>query len=152
MKTQNPLTRLTLLVAVLLTIGVARAHADILPGVRISFAPVGLTIDQTARLNLLNIGVPNGILVSWRFIDANGVTLAQATIVLPMGKIVSVDYRQHGIPLPPQPDLPEESRAEVRAQVDIISAGIPSESIRRSLEIFSNDTGTTTICMSGADL
>ena len=152
MKTQNPLTRLTLLVAVLLTIGVVRTQADILPGVRISFAPVGLTMDQTARLNLLNIGAPNGMLVSWRFIDANGVALAQSTIVLPMGKIVSVDYRQHGIPLPPQPDLPEQSRAEVRAQVDIISAGIPSESLRRSLEIFSNDTGTTTICMSGADL
>jgi hypothetical protein len=152
MKTQNPLTRLTLFVAVLLTIGLARAQADILPGVRIRFAPVGLTMDQTARLNLLNIGAPNGMLVSWRFIDANGVTLAQSTIVLPMGKIVSVDYRQHGVPLPPQTDLPEQSRAEVRAQVDIISAGIPSESLRRSLEIFSNDTGTTTICMSGADL
>jgi hypothetical protein len=152
MKTQNPLTRLTLLVAVLLTIGVARAQADTLPGVRISFAPVGLTMDQTARLNLLNIGAPNGMLVSWRFIDANGVALAQSTIVLPMGKIVSVDYRQHGVPLPPQTDLPEQSRAEVRAQVDIVSAGIPGESLRRSLEIFNNDTGTTTVCISGADL
>jgi len=152
MRTQNPLTRLTLLLAVLLTIGAAGAQADILPGFRISFAPIGLTMDQTARLNLLNTGVPNGMLISWRFIDTNGATLAQSTAVLTMGKIVSVDYRRHGVPLPPQTDLPEQGRAEVRAQVDIVSAGIPSESLRRSLEIFSNDTGITTVCMSGADL
>jgi len=137
---------------VLLTISAARAQADILPGVRISFAPVGLTMDQTARLNLLNTGVPNGMLVSWRFIDANGATLAQSTIVLPMGKIVSVDYRRHGVPLFPQNDLPEQSRAEVRAQVDIASSGIPSDSLRRSLEVFNSDSGITTVCMSGADL
>jgi hypothetical protein len=152
MKTQNPLTKLSLLLAVLLTIGAVRAQADILPGVSISFAPVGLTMDQTVRLNLLNIGVPNGMFVSWRFIDANGSTLAQSTIVLPMGKIVSVDYRRHGDPLPPQTDRPEQNRAEVRAQVDIVSAGVPSESLRRSLEIFNNDTGETTVCTGGGGL
>jgi hypothetical protein len=150
MKNQNPLTKLTLLFAVLLTLGAARAQADILPGVRISFAPVGLTMDQTARLNLLNIEVANGMLVSWRFIDANGVTLAQSTVILPLGKIVSVDFRRHGDPLPPNPDPAEQIRAEVRAQVDIVSAGVPSESLRRSLEVFNNDTGTTTVCMGGA--
>jgi len=102
MKNQNPLTKLTLLFAVLLTLGAARAQADILPGVSISFAPVGITMDQTARLNLVNVGVPNGMLVSWRFIDATGFTLAQSAVTLPLGKIVSVDYRRHGSPLPPK--------------------------------------------------
>ena len=96
MKNRNPLGKLTLLFAVLLTLGAARSQADILPGVSITFAPIGLTMDQTARLNLLNIGVPNGMLVRWRFIDATGLTLAQSVVTLPMGKIVSVDYRRPG--------------------------------------------------------
>ena len=149
MKNRNPLSKLTLLFAVLLTLGAARSQADILPGVSITFAPVGLTRDQTARLNLLNIGVPNGMLVSWRFIDATGLTLAQSVVTLPLGKIVSVDYRRNGNPLPPNTDPPEQIRAEVRAQVDIVNPGVPSESLRRSLELFNNDTGATTVCMGG---
>ena len=144
MRNQNPLTKLTLLFAVLLTLGAVRAQADILPGVTISFAPVGITMDQTARLNLLNIGVPNAMLITWRFIDASGLTLTQSAVTLPLGKIVSVDFRRPGSPLPPNaPDL-------IRAQVEIVNAGIPSESLRRSLEIFNNDTGATTVYMGGA--
>src|SRR5438270_7025236 len=143
MKNRNPLSKLTLLFAVLLTFGAARSQADILPGVSITFAPVGLTMDQTARLNLVNIGAPNGMLVSWRFIDAAGFTLAQSVVTLPLGKIVSVDFRRPGDPI--------QSRAEVRAQVDIVSAGVPSESLRRSLEVFNNDTGVTTVFMGGAN-
>jgi hypothetical protein len=148
MKRRNPLTKLTVLLAVLLTLGAARVQADILPGVTIGFAPVGITMDQTARLNLVNIDVPNGMFINWRFIDASGLTLAQSTVMLPMGKIVSVDFRRPGVPLPP--NTPDLIRAEVRAQIQIVSAGIPSESLRRSLEVFNNDTGATTVCMGGA--
>jgi hypothetical protein len=146
MKNRNRLTRLTLLLAVLLTLGAARAQADILPGVRINFAPVGLTMDQTARLNFVNIDVPNGMLIQWRFIDAKGLTLAQSVVTLPLGQTVSVDFRRPGAP----GEQPTQIRAEVRAQVDIVSAGIPSESLRRSLEVFNNDTGATTVFMGGA--
>ena len=150
MKNRSPLSKLTLLFAVLLTLGATQSEADILPGVSVTFAPVGLTMDQTARLNLVNIGVPNGMLVSWRFIDATGLTLAQSVVTLPLGKIVSVDYRRNGNPLPPNTDPPEQIRAEVRAQVDIVNPGVPSESLRRSLELFNNNTGATTVCMGGA--
>jgi hypothetical protein len=150
MKNQNPLTKLALLLAVLLTLGAARAQADILPGVSIGFAPVGITMDQTARLNLVNIDVPNGMFINWRFIDASGLTLAQAAVMLPMGKIVSVDFRRPGGPLPP--NTPDLIRAEVRAQVQVVNPGIPSESLRRSLEVFNNNTGATTVCMGGAAL
>jgi hypothetical protein len=150
MKNQNPLTKLALLLAVLLTLGAARAQADILPGVSIGFAPVGITMDQTARLNLVNIDVPNGMFINWRFIDASGLTLAQAAVMLPMGKIVSVDFRRPGGPLPP--NTPDLIRAEVRAQVQVVNPGIPSESLRRSLEILNNNTGATTVCMGGAAL
>ena len=149
MKNRNPLTKLTLLFAVLLILGPARVQADILPGVSISFAPVGLTMDQTARLNLVNTGVPNGMLINWRFIDASGLALAQSLATLPLGKIVSVDFRRPGVPLPPNTDPPDVLRAEVRAQVDIVSAGIPSESLRRSLEVFDTSSGATTVFMGG---
>jgi hypothetical protein len=141
MKNRNPLTKLTLLLAVLLTLGAARAQADILPGVSIGFAPIGLTMDQTARLNLVNIGVPNGMLITWRFIDASGFTLAQSSVILTLGKTVSVDFKRQTGP------GPTYLRAEVRAQVDIINAGVPSESLRRSLEVFNDNTGATTVFM-----
>ena len=146
MKKLNAITKLTLLLAVLLSLGAARAQADILPGVRISFAPVGLTMDQTARLNLVNNGVPNGMLISWRFIDASGNRLAQSSATLPLGKIVSVDFSRPKLPGEP----PTQIRAEVRAEVDIINPGVPSDSLRRSLEVFNNDTGATTLCMGGS--
>jgi hypothetical protein len=146
MKNRNAVTKLTLLLAGLLSLGAARAQADILPGVRINFAPVGLTMDQTARLNLVNNGVPNGMLISWRFIDASGNALAQSSATLPLGKIVSVDFSRPKLPGEP----PTLIRAEVRAEVDIINPGVPSDSLRRSLEVFNNDTGATTLCMGGS--
>ena len=54
MKTRNLLTKLPLLFAVLLTLGVARAQTDILSGVTTGFAPIGSTKDQTAWLNFVN--------------------------------------------------------------------------------------------------
>ncbi|PYL08989.1 MAG: hypothetical protein DME33_05350 [Verrucomicrobia bacterium] len=104
-------------------------------------------MEQTARLNLVNVGVPNGMLITWRFFDANGLTLAQSTVTLPLGKTVSIDYRRH---LDPLPDSPVQIRAEVRAQVEIVMPGIPSENLSRSLEVFDNNTGATTVYMGGA--
>jgi hypothetical protein len=114
-----------------------------LPIASIGFAPVGLTFGQTARLNLVNMDVANGITVSCRFIDAGGVTLAQSVTTLSLGKIASVDFQR--------PYLPGESpgllRAEVRAQIDIFTYGVSSNSLRSSLEIFDNSTGATTVYM-----
>ena len=121
---------------------------NILPLASINFAPVGLTFGQTARLNLVNMDVANGITVSCRFIDAGGVTLAQSVTTLSLGKIASVDFQR--------PYLPGESpgllRAEVRAQIDIFTYGVSSNSLRSSLEVFNNDSGATTVLMGGAGL
>ena len=151
MKQQNRLIKLTLLFAAFLTLGVTQAQADILPGVSIGFAPVGLTMNQTARLNLVNIGVPNGILITWRFMDASGAvaTKTQEQLFLPFGKIVSVDFKRHTDPLA-KTDPPTQLRAEVRAQIEILTPRVPSESLGRSLEVFNNDTGATTVYMSVA--
>ncbi len=136
MKKRNPLSKRAVLFAVLLTFGAATARANVLPVASISFASVGLTMDQTAQLNLVNTSEPGGILVYWRFIDANGLVIAGATVTLPLGRIVSVDYARQGGLL----------RAEVRAQVDLFTSG----SLRASLEVFNNDTGATTVFMGGA--
>ncbi len=145
-KNRNQLTKLTLLLAVLLTLGAARAQADIITGLKIAFAPIGMTMDQTARLNVVNVGLPNDMRIHWRFIDANGLTLAQSVVTLPLNQIISFDFGRQGGP----EEILKTLRAEVRAQVDIVDAGIPSESLRRSLEVFNNDTGATTVFMSGA--
>src|SRR5437016_13144696 len=71
---------------------------NILPLASISFAPVGLTFGQTARLNLVNMDVATGITVSCRFMDASGVTLAQSLTTLSLGKIASVDLSRGGPP------------------------------------------------------
>jgi hypothetical protein len=78
-------------------------------------------MEQTARLSLLNADVPNGILVTWRFIDASGFTLAQSTVSLTTNKITSVDFRRRSDPLPSNADPSVLIRAEVRAQVEIIT-------------------------------
>src|SRR5215470_6415431 len=138
MKKPSPLTKRALLFAVLLTFGAATARANVLPLASIGFAPVGLTMGQTAQLNLVNTSAPSGILVNWRFIDANGLVIAQSTVTLPLGTTVSVDYTRQGGLL----------RAEVRAQVDIFTS-VSAKSLRASLEVFDNVTGVATVCMAG---
>src|SRR5262245_26092802 len=93
--------------------------------IRISFAPVGLTPNQTARLNLINTNVANGIAVSCRFMDAKGVILAQSYAMLEIGKIVSVDFKRQSDLLPGA--VPEQLRAEVQVQLDIYTYGAESE-------------------------
>ena len=129
--------------------GVAQSGmpADIVPVVKINFAPVGLTATQTARLNLVNMDVPNGISVNCRFIDASGLTLAQSVTTLSMGKTTSVDYKRQTNALPGE--SVEQLRAEVRVQLDILTYGVSGDSLRRSLEVFDNNTGATTVYMGG---
>ena len=117
---------------------------NILPIASMSFAPVGLTFSQTARLNLVNMDVANGIIVSCRFIDAGGVTLAQSVTTLLLGKIASLDFKRGD---PPPGESPALLRAEVRAQIDIFTYGVSSDSLRSSLEVFDNNSGATTVYM-----
>jgi len=123
---------------------------DILPAVSINFAPVGLTMAQTARLNLVNINVPNGITVNCRFVDAGSNTLAQSAVTLSMGKITSVDFKRHQDPLPGA-ESPGPLRTEVRAEIEIVTAGVSNDSLRRSLEVFDTVGGMTSVFMGSAN-
>jgi hypothetical protein len=123
-----------------------RTPADVLAVASISFAPIGLTLNQTARVNLLNTDVGNGITVSCRFIDASGSTLAQSVITLSMGKTTSVDYKRQSSAAN---EAAVQLRAEVRVRLDILTYGVASDSLRQSLEVFDNNTGETTVYMAG---
>jgi hypothetical protein len=99
-------------------------------------------MNQTARVNLVNLGVANGMLIRWSFIDATGLILAQSTAILQMGKIVSVDFKRQG-PI-------SQVRTELQAQVEILTPEVPSQSLRLSVEVFNNNSGATTVCMGAA--
>jgi len=118
---------------------------NILPIATISLAPVGLTIAQTARVNLVNINVANGITVSCSFIDASGNTLAQSVTTLSLNEIKSFDFQRGDEP----GDSPQQVRAEVRVQLDIFTDGVSSDSLHRSLEVFDNSSGATTVYVGG---
>ena len=118
---------------------------NILPIATIRLAPVGLTIGQTARLNLVNMNVANGITVSCSFIDASGNTLAQSVTTLSLNEITSFDFKRGDAP----GELPQELRAEVRVQLDIFTDGVSSDSLHRSLEVFDNSSGATTVYIGG---
>ena len=79
--------------------------------------------------------------------DAKGGILAQSSTMLGVGKIVSVDFKRHSDWL--AKELPKQLRAEVQLQLDILTYGVPIESLRRSLEVFNTNTGETTVHMGG---
>lgn len=91
------------------------------------------------------MNVANGITVSCLFMDATGDILAQSSTTLGTGKIVSVDFKRPSAP----GESPVQLRAEVQVQVDIITAGVPSDGLRRGLEVFNNYTGETTVYIGG---
>lgn len=118
---------------------------NILPIATIRLAPIGLTVGQTARLNLVNMNVANGITVSCSFIDASGNTVAQSLTTLSLNEITSFDFKRGDAP----GDSPQQLRAEVRVQLDIFTDGVSSDSLHRSLEVFDNSSGATTVYIGG---
>ncbi len=116
---------------------------NILPIATIRLAPIGLTIDQTARFNLVNMNVANGITVSCNFIqcEARRIRLPNSLTTLSLNEITSFDFKRgHALG-----ESPQQLRAEVRVQLDIFTDGVSSDSLHRSLEVFDNSSGATTV-------
>ncbi len=134
MKTRTSLILSTFILA-FLTLGAMQAQAFI-----IDWRPVGITFGQTARLTFADIGETRGFIVNWRFIDANGVTVAQSErpVTVPFGKMVSVDLDGDTL-------TRTEARVQIRAEVEVLTPGNPEKNLSTSLEIFDNDTGKTTV-------
>ena len=91
-------------------------------------------------LTFANIGETRGIIINWRFIDADGeiVATSERTITIPFGKMVSVDLDRNTLPRP-------EARVQIRAEVEVLTHGNPRNDLSTSLEVFDNDTGKTTV-------
>jgi hypothetical protein len=124
------------LVAAFLALAATRAEAFIIVNYGQS---IGITFGQTARLNFANIGEVNGIIINYRIIDADGVTLAQSErpLTIPLGRIVSVDLDRDTLPRT-DPRIQIRAEFEVRTRTDLAN-------LRTSLELFNNDTGRTTL-------
>lgn len=134
MKTRTSIILSTFTLA-FLALGVMQAQAFV-----IDWRPVGFTRGQTARLTFANIGETHGIIINWRFIDADGeiVATSERTITIPFGKMVSVDLDRNTLPRP-------EARVQIRAEVEVLTHGNPRNDLSTSLEVFDNDTGKTTV-------
>ena len=123
-----------ILVAAFLALVATRADAFVIYG-----RSVGIAIGQTARLNFANVGEVNGIIINYRIVDADGVTLAQSErpVTVPVGKIISVDLDRDTLP-GSDPRIQIRVEFEVRTRTDLAN-------LRTSLELFNNDTGRTTL-------
>ena len=122
------------LVAAFLALAASRAEAII-----INYFPVGISLGQSARLNLANIGETRGIIINYRFLDSDGVVIAQErALSVPLGEMVSVDLNRDVLSR-------TEPRIQIRAEVEILSSGNPRQTLRQSLEVFDNATGKTTV-------
>src|SRR5262245_32875072 len=126
MKTRKTGNVVVALMAAFFTLAATRSDAII-----VNYLPVGVTLGQTARLNFLNIGMTRAIIVDYRFLDADGNVLAQSNehLLLPMGRIVSVDLNRDTIPH-------ESNRIQIRIEVTI---GDPNlRYLRTSTEVVNN--------------
>jgi hypothetical protein len=126
-----------MLIALLLSflaVGASKVEAFV-----IDWRPVGITFDQTARLTFANIGEARGIVIDWRFIDADGTIIARSEpLTIPVGKMVSVDLDRDTLNR-------NEPRVQIRAEVQVLTPGNPRNDLSMSLEVFDNDTGKTTV-------
>ena len=135
MKTRISLILSTFILA-FLTLGAMQAQAIII----INSRPVGITLGQTARLTFAGIGETRGFIVNWRFIDADGVTVAQSErpLTVPLGQMISVDLDRDALGR-------TDPRVQIRVEVEVLTPGNPDKNLFTSLEVFDNDTGKTTV-------
>ena len=134
MKTRTSSVLIALVLS-LLTLGASKAQAFV-----INWRPVGITLGQSARLTFANTGETRGIIINWRFIDADGVIVARSEqpLTIPIGRMISADLDRDTLPR-------NETRVQIRAEVQVLIPGTPRNSLSMSLEVFDNDTGKTTV-------
>jgi len=117
------------------------------------FGMVGVADGQTARLNLVNVGVPDpttGIppgpcRARLQFVDADGGVLAARGVAPEAGHSTFLDFTPSFIPIDTNGAV-APLRAEIRAVVLSDSAAPPGP-CRLTLEIFDNVTGRTQIAL-----
>jgi len=150
-RTQAPRIAIAGFLVLLLAVGLFSRHAGAFnpqpdpPG----YGMVGIADGQTARLNIVNIGVPDPTTgvppdpcrARLQFVDADGSELASRGVAPEMGHAKFLDFTPsflstNGGPL----------RAEIRAVV-LTDNGAPPGPCRVTLEIFDNVTGRSDIVL-----
>ena len=107
--TSLALVALAALVSLGIFRGTHRAHAqDTQPPPvpdRISFGMVGITRNQTARLNVTNAGETHGITIGWRLVDSDGEVLhrrdgapVERTMTLEPGHSAFLQFNADNLP------------------------------------------------------
>jgi len=138
--------------AILLAVGVLSRHAGAFnpqpdpPG----YGMVGIADGQTARLNIVNIGVidpttglpPDPCRVRLQFVDADGRELASRGVAPEMVHAKFLDFTPTFVPVNDVAAAPP--RAEIRAVV-LTDNGVPPGPCRVTLEVFDNVTGRSQI-------
>lgn len=111
--------------------------------------PIGITVEQTARLSVLNHGDAKGIVIGWKFLDRAGRTLAQGPEpdVIPVDQFRSFDVS--GDELVAEPD--RFGRIQMRAVLTMLGGPDTKDARGKkgalcvSIEAIDNATGKTTL-------
>jgi hypothetical protein len=117
------------------------------------YGMIGIADGETARLNVVNLGVPDPTTgvppdpcrMRLQFVDAEGNVLASRGVAPEMGHSKFLDFTPSFIPINTI-DAVAPLRAEIRA-VLFTDNGIPPGPCRVTLEIFDNATGRTQIAL-----
>ena len=117
------------------------------------YGMVGIADGQTARLNLVNLGVPDPTTgvppgpcrMGLKFVDADGNVLASRGVAPEAGHSTFLDFTPSFVPINTT-DAVTPLRAEIRAVV-FSDNGLPPGPCRVTLEIFDNATGRTQIAL-----
>lgn len=116
------------------------------------FGMVGIAEGQTARLNLVNLLQPGASTVppdpcraELQFLDGDGNVMASRLVRLEAGHAAFLDFAPTFVPVNTVGDAIAPLRAEIRANVELGTAGLPPDPCRATLEIFDNATARTTV-------
>lgn len=159
--TKSKLTAIAALVAIAALCAVSRVerHAQAQDQVpppqpdRISFGMVGITRNQTARVNVTNAGETHGMIVNYRLVDSDGEVLrrrdgqpVERTMTLEPGHSASLQFNADNLP------GRDEARLNFRAVVTLIppsGEAICPCSFPVTLEMVNNATDRTEWVLSG---
>jgi len=116
------------------------------------YGMVGIADGQTARLNIVNVGVldpttglpPDPCRARLQFVDADGNELASRGVAPEMGHAKFLDFTPRFVPVDTAAAAP--LRAEIRAVV-LTDNGLPPGPCRLTLEIFDNVTGRSEVVL-----
>lgn len=107
----------------------------------------GLTSGQTARLNVLNSGAAQGIIIDWKFFDSLGRVLAQSPErqLIPPGQMMAFDLNADEL------NVMRDRFGRIQVRAVVVALGGPdTKNLHASLEVFDNATGKTTVFIPAA--